>query len=48
MKLTNKDVKIINKLATDSLLTQRYIALCYDISQPMVSLIKNKLRRQGV
>ncbi len=48
MKLTNKEVKVINKLASDSLLTQRCIASLYDISQSMVSLIKNKLRRQNV
>ncbi len=48
MKLTNKEVKVVRKLAEDSLLTQRYIAECYDISQAMVSYIKNKLRRQSV
>jgi len=48
MKLTKKEVKVIRKLSTDSLLTQRYIAHLYNISQAMVSYIKNNRRHQGV
>jgi len=48
MKLTKKEVKVIRKLSRDSALTQRYIAKLYDITQAMVSYIKNNKRHQGV
>lgn len=48
MKLTNNEVKVIRKLAQDRVATQRYIADCYDITQAMVSYIKNLHRRSYV
>jgi len=48
MKLTKKEVKVIRKLSRDSLLTQKYIARLYDITQAMVSYIKNKQRHLDV
>lgn len=48
MKLTKKEVKVIRKLAKDSCLTQKYIGSLYDITQAMVSYIKNKHRHVDV
>jgi len=48
MKLTKKEVKVIRKLANDSCLTQRYIGRLYDVTQAMVSYIKNKQRHVDV
>jgi len=47
-KLTMKEVKIIRKLARETMLRQHYIGSCYNISQAMVSYIKNNRRHQGV
>jgi predicted transcriptional regulator len=48
MKLTSKDVKVIRKLSREQVLRQNYIATCYDVTQAMVSYIKNNQRRAGV
>jgi predicted XRE-type DNA-binding protein len=48
MKLTSKDVKVIRKLSREQVLRQDYIATCYDVTQAMVSYIKNNQRRAGV
>lgn len=45
MKLTSKDVRVIRKLSRERKLPQDYIASCYDVTQPMVSYIKNNKRR---
>jgi DNA-binding Lrp family transcriptional regulator len=48
MKLTTKDVKVIRKLSRDGRVPQSYIGSCYNVTQAMVSYIKNNHRRQGV
>jgi DNA-binding Lrp family transcriptional regulator len=48
MKLTNKDVKIIRKLSRDRRVPQSYIGAFYNVTQAMVSYIKNNHRHQGV
>jgi len=45
MKLTSKDVKVIRKLSRERKLPQTYIASCYEVTQQMVSYIKNNKRR---
>jgi predicted XRE-type DNA-binding protein len=48
MKLTSKDVIVIRKLSRERVLAQTYIAECYNVTQAMVSYIKNNQRRAGV
>jgi DNA-binding Lrp family transcriptional regulator len=48
MKLTKKDVRVIRKLSRDGRVPQSYIGVCYNITQAMVSYIKNNRRHQGV
>jgi len=48
MKLTKKEVKVIRKLSRETSLRQQYIGACYNVSQAMVSYIKNNQRHQGV
>jgi len=48
MKLTNKDVKVIRKLSRERVLAQTYIAECYNVTQAMISYIKNNQRRSAV
>jgi len=48
MKLTNKDVKVIRKLSRETILRQHYIGNLFNVSQAMISFIKNNRRHQGV
>jgi len=47
-KLDNYDVNMLRKLARETTIPQRIIAHRFNISQTMVSLIKNNHRRVNV
>ena len=47
-KLTNYDVKMIRKVARETTIPQKIIAHRFNITQAMVSYIKNNRRRVNV